>query len=121
MLKKVTVLVVTCVIGLCFSNENAQAQEGGAEESAEVIIGSDSTGTQIPVDSEKLEPVNQAFGNSADEVISERPVLIKREVPKLLVVPNNSSEKTKAKDGKSDVSFNIFYYLFYKFKHVDGN
>lgn len=121
MLKKVTVLVVTCCIGLCFTSQKAQAQEGGAEEreEGEVIISADSSNIETLLEEDKAQPVNESIIPS-DEIPSTRPNILLGTSPKSIVVPV-SIEKTKVKDAKSDVSFNLLYYLFYKFKHVDAS
>ncbi|MBO3699959.1 hypothetical protein [Roseivirga sp. E12] len=121
MLKKVTVLVVTCFIGLCFTNVAAYAQEGGEEDpEEEVVVRSDSSNTEVLLEEGKPEPTtNDVFKiPSEDSPSASKPIVIEGIAPKTIPAPVNSEKKVK--DGKSDVSFNIFYYLFYKFKQVDG-
>lgn len=118
MLKKVTVLVVTCCVGLCFTNQKAQAQEGGAEEREEVIISSDSSSIEILLEENKTQPVNESLRAPSIETPSVRPNILPSTTLKPIIVPA-SNEKSKVKDAKSEVSFNLLYYLFYKFKHVD--
>lgn len=121
MLKKVTVLVVTCFIGLTFTSQNALAQEGGAEDpEEEVIVSADSSSTEVLVEEDKPQPVEESFRIPAEETPAPKPIVIDGITPKSITLPSSNTEKTKVKDGKSDVSFNILYYLFYKFKHVDG-
>lgn len=121
MLKKVTVLVVTCCIGLCFTSQKAQAQEGGAEERGEeeVIISPDSSSVETLLEENKTQPVGESVV-PADDIPSSRPNILRGTSPKPVVTPV-STEKSKVKDAKSDVSFNLLYYLFYKFKHVDAS
>lgn len=122
MLKKVTVLVVTCCIGLCFTSQKAQAQEGGAEERGEeeVIISPDSSSVETLLEEDKIQPVNESLEAPSNEIPSTsiRPNILLGTSPKPVITPV-STEKSKVKDAKSDVSFNLLYYLFYKFKHVD--
>ncbi len=123
MLKKVTVLVTTCFIGLCFTSVAAFAQEGGEEDpEEEVIINTDSSSTEILLEESKPEPTGDVLRGLPEDAptTTPKPIIIDRVSPKVVTPPANNSEKAKTKDGKSDVSFNIFYYLFYKFKHVDG-
>lgn len=120
MLKKVTVLVVTCCIGLCFTSQKAQAQEGGVEEreEEEVIMNSDSSSIEALLEEDKSQAVNESLRTPSIESPTIRPNILERINTKPVFVPS-STEKSKVKDAKSDVSFNLLYYLFYKFKHVD--
>lgn len=123
MLKKVTVLVLSCFVGLCFTSVAAFAQEGGEEDpEEEVIVNTDSSSTEVLLEEGKPEPVNDVLRGQPEDTptTTPKPVIIDSVIPKGSTTPANNSDKSKVKDGKSDVSFNIFYYLFYKFKHVDG-
>ncbi len=118
MLKKFTVLVVTCCVGLCFTSQEAYAQEGGAEEQeGEVIMNADSSSIEALLEGYKTRPTTESLRSTSNEVPDAIP---NREGTntKPVIVPT-STEKSKVKEGKSDVSFNLLYYLFYKFKHVD--
>lgn len=118
MLKKVTVLVVTCFIGLGFSSQKALAQEGGEEREEEVIINTDSSNIDVQPEETMGLPSSESIRIPANEIPSVKPLLIDRQNNKPILLPTEG-EKPKVKETKSDVSFNLLYYLFYKFKHVD--
>lgn len=119
MLKKVTVFATTCLIGLCSMSINAQAQEeGGTEEREEVVVAiPDSSNTEIILEENKPETLNDSFRIPAEEIPATKP--INNSVAPKVTPATNSTDKVKPKEGKSEVSFNILYYLIYKFKHVD--
>ena len=118
MLKKFTVLVVTCCVGLCFTSQEVYAQEGGAEErEGEVIMNPDSSSIEALLEGYRTRPANESLQSPSNEVSTPIRNLEGINI-KPVIVPANT-EKSKVKEGKSDVSFNLLYYLFYKFKHVD--
>ncbi len=99
---------------------NAQAQEeGGTEEEREegVIVSSDSSNREVILEENKPEPLNE-FRVPAEELPDAKPI---NGVPQKATPVSDGPDKPKIKEkeGKSGVSFNILYYLIYKFKHVD--
>lgn len=121
MLKKVTVFVAACVFGLCFMGIDANAQEeGGIEEREEVIVVSpDSTNAEAAPQENKPEVIDGNIPVSSDELPTSRPAVDQRPIQRPLIPIKDDSDKQKVKESKPDISFNILYYLIYKFKQVD--
>ena len=127
MLKKVSTYIATCLFGLCILSINAQAQEeggveereGGVEERVETIIAlPDSSVVETPGD-EKADPLNvDPIKIPADELPSAKPIKVNTS-PSKPTPSTEGTEKVKPKEGKSDISFNILHYIFYKFRQVD--
>jgi len=122
MLKKVSIYIASSLLGVCFLSVNAQAQEeGGVEERVDpIVISTDSSSVEsIPGDQKiDLEPASEIIKLPIDEVLSTIPVK-RNMLPAKPIASPVENDKSKLKEGKSDISFNIFYLLFYKFKQVD--
>ena len=121
MAPKIT-LITLSILGIFILNEGAFAQEeGGTEEKSEVII------PIVPVDSSIVydrqgtdqafeQPVSTPFNIPVSELLKTKPSgSIPSETDKL--VPEGQN---KVKENKQEFSFNIIYYLIYKFKQVDN-
>ena len=121
MLKKVTVFVTACVLGLFFMGIDANAQEeGGTEEREDVIVISpDSTNAEAAPQENKPEVIDGNIRVPSDELPTSRPATNQRLIQKPEGLIKDSSDKQKVKESKPDISFNILYYLIYKFKQVD--
>lgn len=126
-MKKVSTYIATCLFGLCFLSFSVHAQEeggieereGGVEERVEpIIIVSDSSAVEISGD-EKIDPSStDAIKIPSDELLSTKPVKLNT-LPAKPTPSTEGGDKVKPKEGKSDISFNIFHYIFYKFRQVD--
>ncbi|OEK07468.1 hypothetical protein [Roseivirga misakiensis] len=122
MLKKVSIYVASSLLGMCFLSVNAQAQEeGGVEERVvPIVVNNDSSTVESTMEDGKVEmtPTSEEIKAPKNETLSTIPIKINTVPAKPSATPVDS-DKTKVKEGKSDISFNIFYLLFYKFKQVD--
>lgn len=121
MLKKVTVFVATCVFGLFFMGIDAKAQEeGGTEEREDVIaVSPDTSNIEVTPHENKPEIIDGNMKVPSDELPATRPILNNRSIQKPETVIKDGSDKQKIKESKPDISFNILYYLIYRFKQVD--
>lgn len=101
----------------------AQAQEGGMQDvkmanPTEAVDSLNHENVEImdsSIDSEKTQPLTH----------EQRRALLKKRLEQFhQLTPtedtkDNFEEENKVKDNKKDLSFNIFYYLIYKYKQVD--
>ncbi|MFY0591846.1 hypothetical protein [Roseivirga sp.] len=124
MFKKVSIYIASSLLGVCFLSVNAQAQEeGGVEERVVPIVSnSDSSNVEALPEDGKLElsPSAEVLKVPANEVLSTIPIKLNT-IPAKPTPSTSGEDKAKVKEGKSDISFNIFYLLFYKFKQVDNS
>lgn len=127
MLKRASTYLATCLFGLCFLNINAQAQEeggveereGGVEERVEsIIISLDSSVVETSREGKLDMSGSDAVKVPLDELPSSKPIKLNTLPTKPTPSPERT-DKVKPKEGKSDISFNIFHYIFYKFRQVD--
>lgn len=127
MLKKVSTHIATCLFGLCFLSIGVYAQEeggveereGGVEERVEpIIIAPDSSTVEMPREG-KIDPSStDANKIPSDELLPTKAIKL-NPLPTKPTPSTDGGEKVKPKEGKSDISFNIFHYIFYKFRQVD--
>lgn len=127
MLKRASTYIATCLFGLCFLSVSAVAQEeggveereGGVEETIEPIITiPDSAAIGVPGEGKMDPSIGDAIRIPSDELPSSKPI----KLGAFPIKPTPSSEgtdKVKPKEGKSDISFNIFHYIFFKFRQVN--
>ncbi len=101
----------------------AQAQEGGMQdvkmayptEAGDSLNHKHIESIDTFIDSEITQPITQ----------KKKPTPQRKRLEKFhQLTPNadtkdNFNEENKVKDNKKDLSFNIFYYLIYKYKQVD--
>ena len=127
MLKKASTYIATCLFGLCFLSVSAVAQEeggveereGGVEERVDPIIAIPDSAAIEVIGEEKIDSsVGDAIRVPSDELPASKP--IKPNTFPIKPTPSSEgTEKVKPKEGKSDISFNIFHYIFFKFRQVD--
>lgn len=114
--KKVSILVILTLICACFFSTNVKAQEGETQEPDVVVTSPDSLNNEILEDESKPN-LDEEVEIPSNELPNSKPV-IQTLTPKAAQA-SPVSEKVKPKEGKKEISFNLFYYLIYKFKHVD--
>ncbi|GHE57823.1 MULTISPECIES: hypothetical protein [Roseivirga] len=120
MAQKISVFTL-CLLGIAFLNQAALAQEeGGSVDKTENVQVSpvDSLSTMERGEQESVsEPVTTPFNIPSNELRKTKPQPVNKV---------NTGDKTtpegqvKPKENKQEVSFNIIYYLIYKFKQVDN-
>lgn len=119
MIRRIT-LIALSLIGI-FSLNNAFAQEGGAPDKAEEnqpIAVSDSSMVFEDFDTEHLnEPVSTPFNIPLKKVQKNTQ---QRNTETNQISGLASEGDVEVKDSKQEFSFNIIYYLIYKFKQVDN-
>lgn len=115
-------LITLSLLGIFILNEGVFAQEGGGtEEKSEVIIPIVSVDSSIVFDRQATDqiseqPVSTPFNIPASELLKSKPTgSVPSEGDKLTPEGQN-----KVKENKQEFSFNIIYYLIYKFKQVDN-
>lgn len=127
MLKKVSTHIATCLFGLCFLSLGVQAQEeggveereGGVEERVETIIAiPDSSVVESPEEGRIDPSSSDVIRVPSDELPASKPIKL-NVLPAKPTPSTEGTDKVKPKEGKSDISFNIFHYIFYKFRQVD--
>lgn len=116
MARKITVFTLS-ILGIFILNESAFAQEeGGSVDKSEVTIPIDSAINFDKIDSERIsEPVSTPFNIPASELLKRKTPFTSPENDKTLL-----EGQSKVKENKQEFSFNIIYYLIYKFKQVDN-
>lgn len=101
----------------------AQAQEGGMRdvkilhpiESVDSLNQDNIEGSNALIETEKTPSLNKEQRlNELKKKLEQLHQLTPSENPK-----GDFGEENKVKDNKKDLSFNIFYYLIYKYKQVD--
>lgn len=101
----------------------AQAQEGGMRdvkilhpiESVDSLNQDNIEGSNALIETEKTPSLNKEQRlNELKKKLEQLHQLTPTENPK-----GDFGEENKVKDNKKDLSFNIFYYLIYKYKQVD--
>lgn len=101
----------------------AQAQEGGMRdvkilhpiESVDSLNSDNIEGSNALIETEKTPSLNKEQRlNELKKKLEQLHQLTPSENPK-----GDFGEENKVKDNKKDLSFNIFYYLIYKYKQVD--
>lgn len=118
-------LLITFSVSIIFSvSGNLQAQEGGMED-VKVISPTNSVdslnqeilrenGTPLQSD----EAISTKSKEQRLEELKKRLELFKQLTP-AEETNNDFPDDNKIKENKKDLSFNIFYYLIYKYKQVD--
>ncbi len=118
MIRKITLL--TSFLLSVFAINSAVAQEGGAPEKTvedviEVVQDS-ALVYQEAIENETLsEPITSPFNIPFSSLKKDSPILEKESNLKL-----NEEGENITKEPKQEFSFNIIYYLIYKFKQVDN-
>lgn len=117
-------LLITFSISIILSiSTNMHAQEGGMEDVKVVVpaMSTDSLEQENLIESETPIEADLAPAKTKEERLEE---LKKRFEQFHQLTPSEGNKKPfqqedKIKENKKDLSFNIFYYLIYKYKQVD--
>lgn len=123
MLRKVTVFSLSLIGFLLFENNSFAQEEGGSTERTpeDIIVQKDSLIVFESGDVDHIiPPVNTPFNIPSSE--TQKRISVTSTPPQNQPVNEKLSHdgSAKVKESKQDFSFNIIYYLIYKFKQVDN-
>ncbi|NVJ46861.1 MAG: hypothetical protein HWE21_05130 [Cytophagia bacterium] len=120
MIRKISTFSL-CMVALLLAGHSALAQEEGGGEGKpheEIIVLKDSSIIYESGEGEQiLQPVATPFNIPVKENQKKNGIIPTQE--NSLIKPTQENQ-VKPKETKQDFSFNIIYYLIYKFKQVDN-
>ena len=123
MLRKVTVFSLSLIGFLLLENNSFSQEEGGSAEKTpeDIIVQKDSSIVFESGDVDHiLPPVNTPFNIPSSE--NQKRISVSPNPGQNQPINEKLSHDSpaKVKESKQDFSFNIIYYLIYKFKQVDN-